>query len=473
MAAAKMSNHGRNARAGREFMASSRNVVLVTLAALLVWGAWLGRVRTAEAFSDMGYSGRATCNDCHSGFHRGGVGRCNGCHTMHNSQSGRANTYNFGGIVGSSYPHLMRAADSTSLCLYCHHDGVNTRKEIIDFIVSNPPPPESLTPGGNFGWVRKNYTWEGGSSPGQNHGHNVLSQDFGYVADSRFVRGPGGTYPAATLGCISCHDPHGRYRRLTDGSEVMEGPRIIRSGSDGIQDPGSYSTGAYRLLAGVGYRASLAPDHVFTNRTPVAVIPRYSWVEDGDLGWTPTVNRSEAGSDTRVAYGKGTSEWCANCHEAIHNPDYPTNLRHPVGNPATLGSAIAANYNAYLKSGDLSGFSVTSYSSLVPFEMQVTDYPTLVSTAASSTAGPDASSNVTCLTCHRAHASGWDSIGRWNFKATVITYAGSWPGIANGAPAELSQGRTEAETRLAYYDREPSKFATYQRSLCDKCHAKD
>jgi hypothetical protein len=473
MAAEKASTHRRNALPGRVKKASGSAFALAALAALLVWSGGFGGVRTAGAFSDMGYSGRASCDDCHGGFHRGGVGRCNGCHTMHNSQNGRANTYNLAGSVGSSTPYLMRAADSTSLCLYCHHDGANYRNEIIDIIVSNPPPPESLTPGGNFGWVRKTFSWEGGSSPGQAHGHNIVAQDFGYMADSRFVRGPGGTYPAETLGCISCHDPHGRYRRLADGSEVMEGPRITTSGSNGIQDPGSNATGAYRLLAGAGYRSSLAPEHLFANRTPVAVIPTYPWIDDGDFGWTPSVNRSEAETDTRVAYGMGTSEWCANCHEAIHNPDYATSLRHPAGNSAGLGSAIAANYNAYLKSGDFSGTYDTSYCSLVPFEMQVTDYPTLVSTAVNSNAGPDASSSVTCLTCHRAHASGWDSIGRWNFNAQMIVYAGSWPGIGNGAPSELSQGRTEAETRLAYYDRPPSKFAAYQRSLCDKCHAKD
>ncbi len=473
MTATRLSAHWRSARSGSEIKAGGRSFALVVLAVLLAWGAGPGGTRTADAYSDLGYQGRATCNDCHGGFHRGGVGRCNGCHTMHNSQNGRPNTYNTGGTVGNSYAHLMRAADSTSVCLYCHHDASNYRKEIIDIVVSNPPAPESLTPGGNFGWLKRDYTWEGGSSPGRNHGHNIVAQDFGYTADTRFAEGPGGSYPAGTLGCISCHDPHGRFRRLADGSEVPEGPKIIASGSNGIQNPGSNATGAYRLLAGAGYRSSLAPGHVFANRTPVAVIPAYPWIDDGGFGWTPTVNRSEADSDTRVAYGRGTSEWCANCHAAIHNPDYPTNLRHPAGNAAALGAAVAANYNAYVKSGDLTGSLNTSYSSLVPFEMQVTDYPTLASTAVNSTAGPTASSNVTCLSCHRAHASAWDSIGRWNFNAAMITYAGLWPGIGNGAPVAYSQGRTEAETRLAYYDRPPSRFAAYQRSLCDKCHAKD
>jgi hypothetical protein len=451
----------------------------LTVAAFLAWTGAPGGLRQAQAYSDIAYSGRASCSDCHlyggpgSGFHRGGVARCDGCHTMHNSQNGRVNTYNQGGTVGNSHRSLLRAADTSSTCLYCHHDSGNYRQEVLDFIVSNPPAPQNLTPGGNFGWLKKNFTWTSGSSPGDAHGHNIVAQDFGYAADGRMSLGPGGDYPAAELSCISCHDPHGRYRRLADGSELVEGPKIINSGSRGAINPGSYAVGAYRLLAGTGYRMSHAEGHTFASRTPVAVLPAYPWEDDGDFGFKPTVNRSEAESDTRVAYGKGMSEWCANCHGEIHNVDYPTSLRHPAGNGATLGSTIAANYNAYVKSGDLTGTSTTAYSSLVPFEMGVTDILTLANAALSSTAGPEAADNVQCLTCHRAHASAWDSIGRWNFNTTFITFNGNWPGTDGGDPAELSQGRTRAETRLAYYDRPPTRFATFQRSLCNKCHVKD
>jgi hypothetical protein len=33
--------------------------------------------------------------------------------------------------------------------------------------------------------------------------------------------------------------------------------------------------------------------------------------------------------------------------------------------------------------------------------------------------------------------------------------------------------RTAAEIQAAYYDRPATKFATYQRVYCNKCHAKD
>ena len=34
-------------------------------------------------------------------------------------------------------------------------------------------------------------------------------------------------------------------------------------------------------------------------------------------------------------------------------------------------------------------------------------------------------------------------------------------------------GQSAAETQQAYYGRPATKFGPYQRSLCNKCHAKD
>jgi hypothetical protein len=302
-----------------------------------------------------------------------------------------------------------------------------------------------------------------------------VAQDFGYTADSRTTQSPGGTYATNKLSCISCHDPHGKYRRLADGSEVSDGPHILFSGSRGQMPFSGLAAGSYRLLAGVNYQTSEAPEHVFASRSPVAVIPSYAWEDDGDFGFTPTVNRSEAETDTRVAYGQGMSEWCANCHGGFHGDGGASGqmTRHPAGQAGKLGTTIAANYNAYLKTGNMTGSSTNSYSSLTPFEEGHADYAALSNSAVNSLAGPDASANVSCLSCHRAHASGWDSMGRWNFVADLLTVAGQWPGSDAGVDAEYHQGRTQAETRLAYYDRPATKFATWQRSLCNKCHVKD
>jgi len=88
---------------------------------------------------------------------------------------------------------------------------------------------------------------------------------------------------------------------------------------------------------------------------------------------------------------------------------------------------------------------------------------------------------VMCLSCHRAHASGFDSATRWENEAEFITYvnaanAPAWPGTDN-APAQgnaqYARGKTMAETQASYYDRPVTVFGAYQRSLCNKCHAQD
>jgi hypothetical protein len=82
--------------------------------------------------------------------------------------------------------------------------------------------------------------------------------------------------------------------------------------------------------------------------------------------------------------------------------------------------------------------------------------------------GPDGTtSQVTCLTCHRAHASGWDNATRWNTKTDFIVFGGYYAPAAN---PEYAQGRTEAEAMRAYYDRPASIFASNQDTLCNKCH---
>ena len=87
--------------------------------------------------------------------------------------------------------------------------------------------------------------------------------------------------------------------------------------------------------------------------------------------------------------------------------------------------------------------------------------------------GPATTSQVMCLSCHRAHASGFEYAIRWNPESEMITYAGAWPGTDNGAPSQYARGRTAAEMLAAYNDYPATTFATYQRSLCNKCHIQD
>ena len=392
-------------------------------------------------------------------FHSGGVAECSGCHSMHTAKGGP----------------LLAGSDQSSTCLNCHEHAGDTGPS--SYHISTAPgdmpagkPPLQRSPGGDFGWLKKNYTMtiRGTTSTeqGETHGHSIVATDFGYVADSTNTKAPGGTFVSANLGCHSCHDPHGEFRRLSDGTITRPAPGattfapIIASGSyNNSPDPApGQAVGVYRLLGGIGY---LAGGVTFTVNPPAAVAPS-------------TYNRTEATTQTRVAYGQGTSRWCAQCHPDMHTDS--GKLVHPVDQ--NLGTSITNNYNSYVRSGEMSGSPSSSYLSLVPYEENSTDYTALKTFAATSgttpLAGPSSTARVMCLSCHRAHASGWTEMARWNNEGEFMVYNSLWPGLdTTPTVPQFARGRQSAETQAAYYDRLPTVFASYQRLLCNKCHAKD
>ncbi len=419
----------------------------------------------ASAVITMGLGGMAYA------FHSGGVAECGGCHSMHAPKQG-----------GS---FLLLGSDASSTCLNCHqHTGDTgpTSYHISTAEADMPAgtPPLQRTPGGDFGWLKKTYTFSVRGNPitenGETHGHNIYASDYGYGGDSRYSQSPGGSYPAGpAFQCVSCHDPHGKYRRLQDGSIVTSGAAIKASGSyNNSPDPDStYAVGVYRLLAGNNYnRPAQLPSPDFPG-VPPAVAPS-------------PYNRTESSTQTRVAYGHSSTgsgrtswgQWCGACHGAMHSDG---NYVHPVDE--TLGSGIANIYNQYVNSGNTTGgSSSSSFLSLVPFIENTYDYTTLKSHAKNDDTylnGPGSNDRVSCLTCHRAHASGWENALRWNMEGEFMTYVdGSgnpvWPGTDTTPNyPQFARGRTSNETAAAYYDRPVSIFGAYQRVLCNKCHAQD
>jgi hypothetical protein len=411
-------------------------------------------------------------------FHSGGVAECTGCHSMHTPMTG-----------GSS---LLINTDPSSTCLSCHSGPTQSSYHVLTY----PAPasgvaPANLSPGGDFAWLYKNYTFTVRNSTttenGQTHGHNVVAVDFGLISDPDVTQAPGGTFPSSQLGCPSCHNPHGKYRRIGIGTTgdttytiATAGAPIIGSGSynNSAVPSATQAVGVYRLLwgaltAGTGTSATITPPVPYPG-VPAASAPS-------------TYNQTEATNQVRVAYGVTATGngrttwglWCATCHTAMHSQG---NYVHPVDQG--LSSTIAGIYGAYVSSSNTTGgVPATSYLSLVPFMENTGDYAVLKSHASNTGAflnGPGTSDQVSCPSCHRVHASGWPDMLRWSMEGEFITVADSagnaiWPGIDNGAPVQFARGRTAAETQAAYYNRPANVFGTggYQRALCNKCHAQD
>ena len=387
-------------------------------------------------------------------FHNDSTFSCYGCH---NEKGPSDHIYN---LIGT---------DQSSTCLRCHQR--NSKLDTGNHYISTPEtslstgePPLELTPGGDFGWLKKNYIWkydygQTEYSIGEEHGHNIIAADYNYEASAAHATAPGGAYPSSALNCCSCHDPHGTYRRNADGSITTEGAPIMASGSyDDSPDPDiNNSVSVYRMLAGIGYQPkSLIESNPFTKDPPAAVAPRND-------------NRPETSTQTRVAYGSGMAEWCKNCHA-----NYNSKSNHPAGNNVKMNALVMAAYNNYLPGES----PMKSYLTLTPFEMGYSDYnqlKALATTDDSQLKGP-VSANVSCLTCHRAHASAWNHGLRFNYMAKLTTTKDANDNASYPDPERdptNAQGRTTAETRKAYYDREATKFGAHRGNLCSKCHAKE
>jgi hypothetical protein len=342
-----------------------------------------------------------------------------------------------------------------------------------------------MTPGGDFAWIKKNYQFvlRGSTvnNSGDSHGHNIVAADYGYTADHTHTGNvsPGGNYPVDSLACSSCHDPHGKYRRFADGTYATTGLPIFNSGSYNTSaDPisGVAAVGVYRLLGGVGYQPKSLADqggsYQFVNPSPEAVAPS-------------TYNRSEATTQTHVAYRQGMSEWCANCHGAMLENNYASGTaghRHPAGSSAKFTAAIAANYNSYVSSGILTNTDPTkAYSTLAPFELGSGKTWAQLKALAVNTDDQDqsasTSANVMCLSCHRAHASGFAEGTRFmlenEFMTTNTSGVAAYDATTTNGGSGINQGLSVAEQQAAYYGRPATFFGPNARNYCNKCHAKD
>jgi predicted CXXCH cytochrome family protein len=399
-------------------------------------------------------------SDISFAFHDGGVAECVGCHEMHNA-------------TGSS---LLIAVDQSSTCLVCHGASGQSSYHVATTDADMPvgTPPANETPGGDFGWLHKTYmfTVRGAASSdmGNTHGHNIIAAGYssGYTVDPSNPTAPGGTFSSSQLSCVSCHDQHGKGRWTMAGTYSKTSGAIYTSGSYGsiptIFSSEVLSTGVYRLL-----RAGDTVSGVTFPATPPVAVANSNY------------NRSEYYTQTRTAYSSGMSGWCGTCHPDIHSSNVGSNgtLTHPTDRQ--LSGTVIGTYNSYVKSGLMTGSPATSYLSLVPYEEGLTYSTANINTLKSHAQTNDSYLNgpangnghspkeqVMCLSCHRAHASGWPKMLRWNNEVTTITVAGAYP-----TGNDSGWGRSLTEASKAYYDRNATKFSNYQRSLCNKCHAKD
>jgi len=350
-------------------------------------------------------------------FHDDGVAHCNGCHTMHNSQNGESVAFDDAGnpiLPTNGNDFLLYFASATDTCLNCHYGSGSYHVWQEDNLDGADPYDEKGA--GDFSYSTAPQILE------NTHG------DF-YPMDGE---GAGHTLVSIIGG------------RATPDAELPVAPGDLSLGayeSDQLRCTSCHDAhfnGAFRAL----YRSGQISD--FANGVNQRI-----WLVDMEAIGIPMFGGPEGNTNHNV-YQDNYAQWCATCHPDVH--DVSSQI-HPTDFP--MNGNIRDIYNAYTGSVDCIGMPAPcgdglqdagdSYLAQVPFE-------DTTRTLTTDNSGPiSGSALVTCVTCHRAHGSSAADGGRWDFDITALEEDGV---ISTTAPM-------------------PNPYGAGQRSLCNKCHAKD
>ena len=286
---------------------------------------------------------------------------CEECHAMH--QSSEPNEGPFG--------HLLIKESSTELCLTCH-DGKAGVPDVIGEDDVNGLVERSA---GFFVAV---------NAPNAN-GHDLQADNVG-LPNLCSTCHSGGSFSTAKIGCIDCHDPHG-----TDADDPVHSYRNLRSASK--PDEGAL------------FRAFVKPG--------VTGLVAY---EQGNIGYTAP--------DTKASDWREVTSICFDCHHIFSEEGYTRNpdgvcIRHPsTDSERDVRESINRHGPPqtdpeHWKNGTGTGFAIGR----VPFVVSgATDYAGTTAVVANASG---TTNEVFCLTCHKAHGSGYKNSLRWSENSNL------------------------------------------------------
>lgn len=347
-------------------------------------------------------------------------GNCANCHTMHNSQNatGMVSDLNYG--TGSD-PNCTQCHNEPRQvllrmnCLGCHGQDPGGASNII--ALSNIPQvahnAATDLAAGNY-----RYVFQSDPDGDDTHGHNVhgfsdISED-SYMVQANYPPGykseydpspgyqTGNTYRIMCAGRNGCHGNRDQLSQMLaiKGAHHSD-DTILKFGADFTETGQGGTVGkSYRFLYKVhgaedsNWEATLGPtDH---NEYKGAI---YGSSHSSPQTWD-SINT--------------ISEFCAECHGYFHlsgssgiGSASPW-LRHPTD----VILPDSGEYSAY-----------TAYSTQAPVARQSIPAGT---TQASGTVTPgDSGDVVMCLSCHRAHASQYPDILRWDYTTMIAGGGGS------------------------------------------------
>ena len=334
--------------------------------------------------------------------------QCGYCHTMHNSQGGVA-------FVNQAPQGDMGAAASTlngSLlrwdCIGCHTGsndgtvpyvkttGLTEATYDADQIAATSAAAESLAAG--------NFIWEDTNDDSLGFGHYI-----GGSADA-----PGGSF-VADLTCAGITGCHGD-RTATGDFNAVSG---AHHNNEGLARSADVSTVAksYRFLLGIkGYED---PDWEYSFSTT-----------DHNQYYGDSRGSDPAGTGDDETDTATISALCADCHGDFHSGATTAGtlnvtagewIRHPTD--FDMGTLTTGAYYAY------NGSAADTANYFVGVPLASADVTAIISTPSVGTAGVAAAvpgqAIVTCISCHRAHASPHEDGLRWDYETDCAQGSGT------------------------------------------------
>lgn len=357
---------------------------------------------------------------------------CTDCHTLHNSEGGAAVA-----LDGGPNGELLVRGNWTDMCLSCHKEGQNTSATaalpsvantgwtapIVMTLTGTAPGGVSM-PGGDFYY--SNLDPKKGHNPAySNHEVDGTPSSVFMAADPTLLDNPpGGTLAIAEWSCHSCHGMHARF------SDSYASWRQLQRQVNGINVTGDTS--------------ALGVETVPGNKAQNAAYEPIKSNSRGDIQGTNYVNKRKDGNDLEAAdlfaaesdsnknvYRGGFSSFCSACHGDFHGgltESRATNntntrvagswVRHPTNvkmNEAGSKYTMTASYSKAMSNSQGNNPNPLGYDWRYPLVQPDASFivkSTVPSMTDATTAIGD--DRIMCLTCHKAHATQYENMTRWD-----------------------------------------------------------
>lgn len=325
------------------------------------------------------------------------TGVCSNCHTMHNSQNGSAMT-----LVGTATQPMLVKGD----CVGCHAQGGASKIVAIGQIpqVKHTDASGDLA-AGNFAYIGGTK----GTGASVTKGHNVIDL-FGVNSDNLLNLAPGimsthGQYVGDTiLTCAGAGGCHGkRASSAGTGLKSMQGAH--HGNVDGKITNPTTPASSYRFLTGV--KGVENTNSKWQNVDATNHNEYFGAAAPNKLGCSGGAVKTCHGANGIMPPQNTISEFCGTCHPNFHS--LTSNSLGIIGIGGSASSPFIRHPTDVVvkNSGEYAAY--TSYNVDAPVGRVV------LPDAASNTVSPG-TDVVTCMSCHKAHATDYPDLLRWNYN---------------------------------------------------------